>query len=317
MQAIPIGDKDTLPALGLGTWKSAPGAVYSAVKEALAAGYRHVDCAPIYQNENEIGRALAESFASGAATRQQVWLTSKLWNSDHAPADVRPALERTLRDLQVDYVDLFLIHWPVVFKPGVLFARKGEEYLSLDAIPISETWQALEACVEQGLTRHIGVCNFSQKKLQDLVARAAIKPVMNQVEMHPYLQQNELLEYCQRHKILVTAYSPLGSGDRPDGMKKRDEPRLLDNPVVAQIAARAGATPAQVLLAWGLGRGTIVIPKSVNPERLRQNLAAAELALSGEDMAELAALDCHYRYVDASFFQGPGSPYTMQTIWDE
>lgn len=317
MQARTINHQDSIPALGLGTWKSAPGAVYSAVKEALAAGYRHVDCAPIYQNEKEIGRALSETFAAGNVTRKQVWLTSKLWNSDHAPAEVQPALERTLRDLQVEYLDLFLIHWPVVFKPGVVFARNGSEYLDLEAMPISETWKALEACVAKGLTRYIGVCNFSRPKLERLVEQAMVKPVMNQVEMHPYLQQNDLLAYCQREDIQVTAYSPLGSGDRPAGMKKRDEPRLLDNPVIAAVAARHNTTPAQVLLAWALERGTLAIPKSVNPERLRQNLAAAELRLDEEDVAAIAALDCHYRYVDASFFTGPGSPYTIRNIWDE
>ena len=308
---------DRLPALGLGTWKSPPGAVYAAVKEALAIGYRHIDCAPIYQNEPEVGKAIAESIASGMVSRPDLWLTSKLWNNAHAPEQVRPALEKTLADLRVDCLDLFLIHWPVVFRPGVVFPRRSEDAIALEEVPISATWQALEDCVARGLTRHIGVCNFSIAKLDALCRQAAIRPAMNQIELHPYLQQQPMLEFCRENGILVTAYAPLGSGDRPAAMKKSGEPTLLDNPVVQRLAAKHGATPAQVLLAWGLGRTTVVIPKSVHPERLRQNLAAADLVLDAQDMADIAALDRGYRFVDGAFFTGPGSPYTLANLWDE
>ena len=313
--SLPGGDH--IPALGLGTWKAAPGAVYGAVKEALAIGYRHIDCAPAYQNEPEVGKAIAETIASGLVSRQDLWLTSKLWNNTHAPAQVRPALEQTLTDLRIDALDLYLIHWPVAFKPGVFFPRKGEDYIALQDLPIIETWKALEDCVAKGLVRHIGVCNFSVAKLDALCRQAAIRPAMNQIELHPYLQQSQTLEFCRENGILVTAYSPLGSGDRPAGMKKSGAPTLLDNPVVQRVAAKHEATPAQVLLAWGLNRQTVVIPKSVNPERLRQNFAAAHLLLDAQDMADIATLDRGYRFVDGSFFTGPGSPYTLNTIWDE
>jgi alcohol dehydrogenase (NADP+) len=307
----------SLPALGLGTWKSAPGAVYTAVKEALATGYRHIDCAPIYQNEPEVGRAFAETIDSGRVTRSDLWLTSKLWNNAHAPESVLPALEKTLADLRTDYLDLFLIHWPVAFRPGVLFPRKSEDYIAPEALPVNATWQAMEDCVAKGLTRHIGVCNFSVAKLDDLWHRATIRPAMNQIELHPYLQQQAMLDFCREKGILLTAYSPLGSGDRPAAMKKQDEPTLLDNPVIQRVAAKHNATSAQILLAWGLGRGTVVIPKSVHPERMRDNLAAAKLILDAQDMAEIASLDQGYRFVDGSFFTGAGSPYTLQGIWDE
>ncbi len=311
-----LANGDRIPALGLGTWKSSPGAVQAAVKEALAAGYRHIDCAPIYMNEPEVGRALTEAFAGGLQ-RGDLWLTSKLWNNAHAPELVRPALEKTLADLGVDSLDLYLIHWPVVFAPGVLFAGKAEQYASLAEIPIIETWRAMEECVAQGLVRHIGVCNFSVSKLDALYQQATIKPVMNQIELHPFLQQTAMLDYCRQHDILLTAYSPLGSGDRPKALKKSDEPVLLAHPVIADIAAKHKASPGQVLLAWALGRGTVAIPKSVNPQRLRQNLAAADLTLDAADMAAMASLDRGYRFVDGAFFTGQGSPYTLKELWDE
>ena len=317
MLSFTLASGDRLPALGLGTWKSAPGAVYAAVKEALAIGYRHIDCAPAYQNEPEVGKAVAEAIDSGMVARTDLWLTSKLWNDAHAPEQVRPALEKTLADLRVDFLDLYLIHWPVVFKPGVMFPRRGEDYIALDDLPISLTWKALEDCVAQGLVRNIGVCNFSVSKLDALCRQASIHPAMNQIELHPYLQQGAMLEFCRENGILVTAYSPLGSGDRPAGMKKSGEPTLLDNPVIQRVAAKHGVTPAQVLLAWGLSRKTVVIPKSVNPERMRQNLAAAQLVLDAQDVADIATLDRGYRFVDGSFFAGPGSPYTLKQLWDE
>jgi alcohol dehydrogenase (NADP+) len=317
MLSFALGSGDQLPALGLGTWKSAPGAVHAAVKEALTIGYRHIDCAPAYQNEPEVGKAVVEAIASGMVARKDLWLTSKLWNDAHAPAQVRPALEKTLADLRVDFLDLYLIHWPVVFKPGVMFPRRGEEYIALEDQPISLTWKALEDCVTAGLVRNIGVCNFNIPKLDALCRQASIRPAMNQIELHPYLQQEATLEFCRKNGIIVTAYSPLGSGDRPAGMKKSSEPTLLDNPTIQRVAAKHEATPAQVLLAWGLGRKTVVIPKSVTPERLRQNLAAARLVLDAQDMADIAELDRGYRFVDGSFFTGPGSPYTLAQLWDE
>jgi alcohol dehydrogenase (NADP+) len=313
--SLPSGDR--IPGLGLGTWKSAPGAVYGAVKEALAAGYRHIDCAPIYQNEPEIGQAVAEALESGLVTRRDLWLTSKLWNDAHAPEQVQPALEKTLADLKVDHLDLYLIHWPVLFKPGVMFARRSEDYLTLEELPISTTWQALETCVAKGLVRNIGACNFSIKKLDALCRVANLQPAMNQIELHPYLQQEAMLAFCKSKNILVTAYSPLGSGDRPAGMKKNNEPNLFDNPIIQRIAIKHGASPAQVLLAWGMGRNTVVIPKSTNPERLRLNLAATDLTLDAQDMADIASMDRGYRFVDGSFFTGTGSPYTLDTLWDE
>lgn len=317
MKTIPFRNDDAMPALGLGTWKSKPGEVYAAVKAAVRLGYRHLDCAAAYANEAEIGQALSECFSEGLVSRADMWITSKLWNDAHAPDAVIPALEKTLKNLQLEYLDLYLVHWPVALRPGVFFPRSPDDLISLDELPIAATWERMEAAVDQGLCRHIGVSNFSVARLRELMDSARIKPEANQVEMHPYLQQPALLAFCRENDICVTAYSPLGSLDRPSMLKAQDEPMLLEDPRITAIAGKHQVTAAQVLLAWALERGTSVIPKSVNPERMRENLAAADVRLDREDMQAIAALDRDYRYVTGKFWAIEGSPYTMADLWGD
>jgi alcohol dehydrogenase (NADP+) len=317
MMSHPMPGGGRMPALGLGTWKSSPGAVERAVAEALDVGYRHIDCAWIYENEQEIGRALGRAIDEGRVRRDELWITSKLWNDMHELPRVRPALERSLESLRLDYLDLYLMHWPVALRRGVLVPRRGEDFLTLEEVPLAETWAAMEDCVGAGLCRAIGVSNFSARKLAGILEAARVRPAVNQIEAHPFLQQPELLSYCRSEGVHVTAYSPLGSADRPSVLKRDREPSLLDDPIVGAIANKHARTPAQVLIAWSLGRDTSVIPKSVDPRRLRENFAAAEVRLDDEDMTRLARLDRHFRFLLGGFWTIPGSPYTLAGLWDE
>jgi len=316
MRCVAFANGDGMPLLGLGTWKSDPGQVYEAVREAIRLGYRHIDCASIYGNEPEIGAAIRDAIAAGEVTREELWITSKLWCNSHGRENVEPALRRTLQDLGLAWLDLYLIHWPVPIRPGVAFPESAEDLLPPQQLPLRDTWAGMEAALEAGLTRHIGVSNFSSRKLLDLIASCRHRPELNQVELHPLLQQPELLEVCAREGVAVTAYSPLGSQDRPAFIKDPDAPVLLDHPVIAAIAVEHGCSPAQVLLAWHLQRGISTIPKSVSPARLRENLAAADVELSPDALSQIAALDQGLRLVDGSFWVMAGGPWTLQSLWD-
>lgn len=319
MTTIPVhrfAHGDQLPLLGLGTWKSEPGQVYQAVREAIKIGYRHIDCAAAYGNEAEVGRALGDAVRERQVTRAELWITSKLWCNAHGRDNVAPALQKTLTDLQLDYLDLYLIHWPIPLKPSVSFPSTASDFMPPDQVPLHSTWAGMEAAVSAGMTRHIGLSNCSAKKLRELSPHCRIQPEVNQVELHPLLQQPELLTYCAAAGIHVTAYSPLGSSDRPAFVKAADAPVLLENAVIRSIAEAHGRTPAQVLLAWHLQRGISTTPKSVNPARLRENFAAAELRLTDADMKRIGALDQGYRLLVGSFWEMPGGPWTVQSIWD-
>ena len=314
MKTLTFSNGDQMPMLGLGTWKSDNPTIKPVINQAINIGYRHLDCAAVYGNEVGIGEALADVFKARQVTREALWITSKLWNNAHKADDVLPVLKKTLHSLQLDYLDLYLIHWPVAVKPEVGFPQSDDDYLSLEQLPIIETWQAMEACVDAGLIKHIGVSNFSIPKLKDLVALGRIKPEMNQVELHPLLQQDDLKNYCDSENIKLTAYAPLGSADRPAFFLEKNSPAPLELSVIKQIASAHNATAAQVLLAWGIQRGTAVIPKSVKTHRLEENFAAKDLCLTDQEMAEIKSLDQHYRLLNGKIWEGP---YTYEYLWDE
>jgi alcohol dehydrogenase (NADP+) len=316
MKTQRLQDGTEMPALGLGTWKSEPDEVYRAVRCALEVGYRHIDCAAIYQNEEEVGRALVDAFGAGDAKREDVWITSKLWNDAHLPADTRPALEASLRRLQLDYLDLYLIHWPVALRPGTLLPSGPEDFLSLSEAPLESTWEAMLELRSAGLTRQAGVSNFSKGQIQTIAKASGKMPAVNQIELHPYLQQEALVEACRELGVAVTAYSPLGSPDSAEFLGREDDVILTKHPTIVSIAEAHDATPGQVLIAWALARGTSVIPKSVNPGRIEENFGAAELSLTLADMTAIGALDRHQRMVDGGFWF-IGETYSPETLWDE
>jgi len=281
-----------IPLVGLGTWKADKGVVGAAVKTALDAGYRHLDCAFAYLNEAEIGEALQEYIQRTNLSREHIWLTSKLWNTFHKPQDVETNVKMTLRDLKVDYLDLYLIHWPHAFQSGGDYFPKdadGNMVYDFDT-HFLDTWTAMEELVRKGLVKNIGVSNFNQKQLQQILDKATIPPSMLQIECHPYLCQRELVDFATKHNIAVTAYSPLGSGDAPAG-----KPRIIENETVVDIARKHNKTPAQVLIRFQIDRNICVIPKSSTPERIRSNFEVFDFHLDEDDMQRLLALDCGWR----------------------
>lgn len=303
---------DTLPPVGFGLWKLPQEQCADLVYDAIAAGYRHFDSACDYGNEREVGVGLARAMADGLCTRDELWITSKLWNTYHAKEHVEPALRRSLNDLQLEYLDLYLIHFPIAqaFVPfetryppeWVYDPAEDSPHVRLAAVPLAETWAAMEATQDAGLAQRIGVCNYTTALLHDLMHYARIAPAMLQVESHPYLTQEKLLRLCRQYAIPVTAFSPLGSLSYLELDMAQANESVLAQPVVQSIAARLRRTPAQVVLRWGLQRGTAVIPKSSNPGRMRENLALQDFSLSDDDMTAIAGLNRNRRFNDPGVF---------------
>jgi alcohol dehydrogenase (NADP+) len=307
-----------MPLLGLGTWKSSPGEVKAAVVSAIEGGYRHLDCAAVYGNEKEIGAALEECFSRGLVKRKDLFITSKLWASKCQPESVKAACEKTIADLKCGYLDLYLIHWPFFFTPDASFPPTKEQNKGYVRENYLAVWKEMEKLVDAGLTKHIGTSNASVKKLSELLPNVRIQPAVNQVESHPYLAQLRLKKYCDEHHIVLTAYSPLGSPDRPGDPAVKDlDPKPLADPVVKAIADAHGCSPAQVLLAFQMKRGVVTIPKSTNPERLRQNLDSCKLIekLSKDEMKQLTALDGKARLIKGMAFTSTLQP-TWEDLWD-
>ncbi|XP_038211970.1 aldo-keto reductase family 1 member B1-like [Zerene cesonia] len=284
------------PILGLGTWKSKPGEVYDAVSSAIDVGYRHIDCAYLYGNEREVGQAIQDKIRSGVVKRENLFITSKLWNTYHRPDLVEPAIRVSLSSLGLQYLDLYLIHWPMAYKEGDdPFPSDANGKVIYSDVDYTDTWKAMENLVEQGLTRSIGLSNFNSKQIDRVLQIAKIKPVTNQVECHPYLSQRKLLEFCQERRIILTAYSPLGSPDRP--WAKPGDPTLLDDPKVKLVAEKLKKTPAQILIRYAIDCGIIVIPKSVNKTRIADNFNVWDFKLSKEDIDVISSLDCNGRLI--------------------
>lgn len=303
---------DNLPAVGFGLWKIDKPDTANLVHAAVEAGYRHLDSAADYGNEKEAGEGIKSALAAGLCQREELWVTSKLWNTYHRPEHVRAACEKTLSDLGLDYLDLYLIHFPIALKfvdfderypPEWFFDPDAEApRMEIDPVPLHQTWAAMEDLKESGLVKHIGVCNYNSALLHDLMAYAKQKPEVLQVEAHPYLSQERLIKLAQDYGITVTAFSPLGALSYVSLDMAAENESVLETDAVKIAAARLGKTPAQVVLRWGVQRGTAIIPKTARKERLKENLALFDFELSAEEMQAISALNSNRRFNDPAVF---------------
>ena len=309
---IQLASGRQVASVGLGLWKIEQEATAQVVQEAIDCGYRHFDSACDYGNEVQTGEGLAASLAKGIVKREDLWVTSKLWNTYHRKEHVRPALEKSLHDLQLDYLDLYLVHFPIAqnyvpieerYPPG-WFTDPEAAYpvVEADRVPIIETWRAMEDLVQTGLVKEIGVCNFGCSLLRDLMNQAEIPPAMLQIEMHPYLTQEKLTRFCHESNIGVTAFSPLGAQSYFQLNMAEAAESLLEHDLIKGIAAQHQRSPAQILLRWGVQRGTSVVPKTANVDRLRENMAVYDFSLSDEDMSAIAGLNRNRRFNDPGNF---------------
>jgi alcohol dehydrogenase (NADP+) len=286
---LPSGDK--MPRFGLGTYLASSNEdINLFIKSITEVGYRHIDTASYYKNEEEIGKALKKVFATGIK-RSDIFIVTKLWNDDHGRAE--EALKESLKRLDLDFVDLFLIHWPLATK------TEGDK-VTADRVPISHTWKGMENCVKQGLTRNIGVSNFNFQILNDLLSYAEIPPCCNQIELNPYLSQINFVEWMKTNNIHPVAFAPLGKAYLVDNK----EDQVLQNDTILHLAQKYKKTPGQILLNWGLARGHVMIPKSANINRVKENFEAQAFEMEKADIEAVNQLNRNFRILGSLFKEG-------------
>jgi alcohol dehydrogenase (NADP+) len=314
---VTLYTRDKIPGIGLGTFGSdsvAADTVAETVRKAIHAGYRHIDCASVYGNEKNIGRVLNEIFKSGFLKRQDLWITSKVWNDMHDK--VVESCRQSLADLQIDYLDLYLVHWPF---PNFHPPKCDVTSRSPNAKPYihenyMKTWRQMEKLVDEGLVRNIGTSNMTIPKLERLLRGARIKPACNEMELHPHFQQPELYEFCLMHNIQPIAYCPLGSPGRPERDRTPEDTVDLEDPVILSIAERLKISPAQVAIQWAIRRGQIPIPFSVN--HFLENLeATAHIQLTEEDVQAISKIDKNCRLIKGQVFLWKENQ-SWEDLWD-
>jgi alcohol dehydrogenase (NADP+) len=310
----------TLPAIGLGTFGSdrySGEVIAKAVKDAIEVGYRHIDCAAVYGNEHLIGHSLREAMSNGVR-REDLWITSKLWNDKHDEKDVIPACEKSLKDLQLDYLDLYLIHWPFpnYHPPGVDVNSRDPHAKPYIHEQYMKTWRQLEKLVERGLVRHIGVSNMTIPKLKLLLRDGEIKPACSEMELHPHFQQPELFQFTVDNGIVPIGYSPIGSPSRPERDRTENDTVDTEDPVIVAIAQRLNIHPAIVCLKWAVQRGQIPIPFAVHRHQYLSNLkGVVSDPLTDEEMTAIAGIDRNCRLIKGQVFLWKDGQ-SWEALWD-
>jgi len=309
---VEVANGGKFPSIGLGTWKIPDEKLPTLIPEAVEIGYRHFDCACDYGNEPSVGEGLKNAINGGLVKRDDLWITSKLWNTYHRREHVRAACERSLSDLGLDELDLYLVHFPVTlayvpfeerYPPGWFNDPDAENpSMKHDSVRFSETWGAMEELVDAGLVKHIGVCNIGTAMIRDLQSYARISPSVLQVEMHPYLTQQNLLRFCEEQDIAVTAFSPFGASSYvPLGMAQESD-SLFDDAAMKEIAGGHGRSIGQIALRWAVQRGTVAIPKSQSPGHLKDNIEVYDFSLSDDEMQKIDSLNRNQRFNDPADF---------------
>uniref|UniRef100_A0A1B0G5E3 NADP-dependent oxidoreductase domain-containing protein n=1 Tax=Glossina morsitans morsitans TaxID=37546 RepID=A0A1B0G5E3_GLOMM len=285
----------SMPMIGLGTWRLNRNPT-DVIYDAIDVGYRHFDCAHIYRNEPEIGKAFKDLLQKDVIKREDIFVTSKLWNTFHEPSLVRNACETTLKNLCIEYLDNYLIHWPMAYKEGdELYPKDENNRFIASPVDYVDTWKAMEPLVDDGLCRTLGLSNFNVQQIERILKVARIPPSNLQIECHPYLNQTDLMEFCRSHNMVVTAYSPLGSPTSP--YKKPGKYPILQNPKVLEISDKYKKTPAQVLIRYQIDRGNVVIPRSASKDHMLENFSLWDFSLKADDIQALDELCFGGRYM--------------------
>lgn len=310
-----------IPVLGLGTFGSDhynAAQIAEAVAFAIRKGYRHIDCASVYMNEKEIGVAIAGLLREGVVRREELWITSKVWNDAHGDGEVLAACEKSLKDLQLDYLDLYLVHWPFpnYHAPGCDGEARNPDSRPYIHEDYMVAWRQMEQLVDRGVVKSIGTSNMTIPKMELLLRDALIKPVVNEMELHPHFQQQALFDYLVERGIQPIGFSPVGSPKRPERDRTTGDTVDIEDPIIVEIAGRLEVHPAEVCIKWGIQRGEVVIPFSVTPSKILGNLkAVAGAPLTPEEMALIATIDKNCRLIKGQVFLWEGAR-GWEDLWD-